>query len=69
MRSIFIVVALVTLAGCSSNKMYYSPFDLNRDGTLDAVCPGMEYDATEHSHYGWRSDASKECRERNETTS
>jgi hypothetical protein len=34
MRAIFIVVALFTLAGCSSNKMYYSPFDLNRDGTL-----------------------------------
>jgi hypothetical protein len=49
--------------------MYYSPFDLNRDATLDAVCPGMEYDATKHSYYGWRSDASKECRKRNETTS
>ena len=67
MRSVILLATLVVLAGCSSNRMYYSPYDLNRDGTLDAVCPGMEYDPTRHSHYGWRSHASCQCNERNET--
>ncbi len=67
MRSLLIIAALATLAGCATDTMYYSPYDLNRDGTLDAICPGMEYDPSEHSHYGWRSDGSDECNERNES--
>ena len=68
MRLTLIIAALVLLAGCSSNRMYYSPYDLNRDGTMDAICPGMEYDPGKHSHYGWRSDASGECNESKQTS-
>ena len=46
------------------NLVFHSPYDLNRDGTMDAICPGMEYDPSEHSMYGWRSDGSDECNER-----
>jgi hypothetical protein len=67
MRSLLIIAALATLAGCATDTMYYSPYDLNRDGTLDAICPGMEYDPSKHSHYGWRSDGSDQCNERNES--
>ena len=67
MRSALIVATLSLLAGCATDRMYYSPYDLDRDGTLDAICPGMEYDPREHSHYGWRSDASEACNERNES--
>ena len=67
MRPLLIIAALATLAGCATDTMDYSPYDLNRDGTLDAICPGMEYDPSEHSHYGWRSDGSDECNERNES--
>lgn len=64
MRILLAVAAFALVAGCSSNRMYYSPYDLNRDGTMDAICPGMEYDPSEHSMYGWRSDGSDECNER-----
>lgn len=63
MRTSLVLAAIVLLAGCSSNRMYYSPYDLNRDGTMDAICPGMQYDPSKHSHYGWRSDGSEECNE------
>lgn len=66
MRSILLISGLALLAGCSSNTMYYSPYDYDRDGTLDYECPGMEYDATKHTIYGWRSKASKECHEQME---
>ena len=49
--------------------MYYSPYDTNRDGTLDHECPGMTYEPSDHTHYGWRSDGSKECHESQEENS
>ena len=63
MRTSLMLAAFVLLVGCSSNRMYYSPYDLNRDGTMDAICPGMQYDPSKHSHYGWRSGGSLECNE------
>ena len=63
MRSLVIVAGIVLVTGCSSNQMYYSPYDLNRDGTMDAVCPGMTYDPSKRSFYGWRSKGSKACNE------
>lgn len=69
MRLTMILAGIVLIAGCSSNRMYYSPYDLDRDGTLDAECPGVEYDPTRHTHYGWRSEASKECHESMKTSS
>ena len=68
MRVFTIVVSLIAIAGCATDTMYYSPYDLNRDGTMDAICPGMEYDPADHSMYGWRSDGSDECNERNENS-
>jgi hypothetical protein len=68
MRLSLLAAAVVMLSGCASNQMYYSPYDLNRDGTMDAICPGMEYDPAQHSMYGWRSDGSDECNERNENS-
>ena len=64
MRTLLALAAFTLISGCASNQMYYSPYDLNRDGTLDAICPGMEYDPSERSMYGWRSDASGECNDR-----
>ena len=62
MRKILISLALVALAGCSWEPMaHYSPYDLNRDGTLDAVCPDTTYDTADYHHYSWRSRASTEC--------
>ena len=63
MRSLVIIAGIVLLAGCSSNRMYYSPYDLDRDGTMDAMCPGMTYDTSKRSYYGWRSKGSKACNE------
>jgi hypothetical protein len=54
MYKALIIIGFLLISGCASNRMYYSPFDLDRDGTMDAICPGMEYDPKEHSHYGWR---------------
>jgi len=28
---------------------------------IDARCPGMEYDTSDNTLYGWRSRASAEC--------
>jgi len=67
MRVFLLAAAVVMLSGCASNQMYYSPYDLNRDGTMDAICPGMDYDPSKHSSYGWRSDGSDECNDRNES--
>jgi hypothetical protein len=65
MRITFISLALLTLAGCSTQPMaHYSPYDLNRDGVMDAVCPGMVYDTSKYQHYSWRADGSKECNEK-----
>lgn len=65
MRAALMVVALTALAGCSWQKMaHYSPYDLNRDGVMDAVCPGMAYDINDYRHYSWRSVGSGECNEK-----
>jgi hypothetical protein len=65
MRVALILLALGTLAGCSWEKMaHYSPYDLNRDGVMDAVCPGMEYDTSEYRHYSWKADGSRDCNDK-----
>jgi hypothetical protein len=65
MRISLILLSLVALAGCSTQEIaHYSPYDLNRDGIMDARCPGMEYDTSEYRHYSWRSDGSEECNEK-----
>lgn len=62
MRSVILVALVALLAGCSyGGVVHYSPYDLNRDGVIDARCPGMAYDTSKNSWYGWRSDASGEC--------
>lgn len=62
MRSVLFIASVALLAGCSTQGVvHHSPYDLNRDGVLDARCPGMEYDTSDNSLYGWRSDASGEC--------
>jgi hypothetical protein len=65
MRVALILLALGTLAGCSWEKMaHYSPYDLNRDGVMDAVCPGMVYDTSDYRHYSWRSVGSRDCNDK-----
>jgi len=65
MRTVLIALALVALAGCSWDRMaHYSPYDLNYDGVLDAVCPDTAYDTGDYHHYSWRSTASTECNDR-----
>jgi hypothetical protein len=67
MRYTLFALALITLAGCSSqNVVHYSPYDLNRDGVMDAKCPGMTYDTQRYRHYSWKSRASQECREQSQ---
>ncbi|MCX2978470.1 hypothetical protein [Candidatus Marimicrobium litorale] len=64
MRTMLITLTLLTVTGCSWERMaHYSPYDLNYDGQLDAVCPGMTYDTNEYYHYSWRSKASTACNE------
>ncbi|QFU74855.1 hypothetical protein EY643_03930 [Halioglobus maricola] len=64
MRSLVIVVALAALAGCSTQGVvHHSPYDLDRDGTMDARCPGLEYDTSKNTLYGWRSKGSEACEE------
>lgn len=65
MRLIPVLAVLTALAGCSTEPMaHYSPYDLNRDGVMDAICPGMAYDINEYKHYSWKSDGSQECNEK-----
>ena len=62
MRTILITLTLLTLAGCSWERMaHYSPYDLNYDGELDVMCPDTVYDTDNFYHYSWRSRASTEC--------
>lgn len=64
MRTLFLLTGFILVSACSSHGVvFHSPYDLNRDGTLDARCPGMSYDTDRHSAYGWRSKASGECAE------
>lgn len=64
MKRLYLLVAAITVAGCSSHGVvHYSPYDLDRDGVLDARCPGMQYDASKSTLYGWRSPASADCAE------
>ena len=60
MIRVLTLAGIVLLAGCASRE-YYSPYDTNRDGTLDVRCPGLTYDTSRHTWYGWRSKASLEC--------
>lgn len=65
MRATLLLLALGTLAGCAWEPIaHYSPYDLNRDGVMDAVCPGMEYDPSQYKHYSWRADGSTDCNEK-----
>ena len=65
MRLTLILLATLTMTGCSVQPMaHYSPYDLNRDGVMDAVCPGMVYDTSKYRHYSWRAEGSKECNEK-----
>ncbi len=65
MRVALFLLAVVTLAGCAWEPMaHYSPYDLDRDGRMDAVCPGMEYDTSDYRHYSWRPVGSRDCNER-----
>lgn len=62
MRTLLVISAVAFLAGCSTHGVvHYSPYDLDRNGVLDARCPGMEYDTSDNTLYGWRSRASGEC--------
>jgi hypothetical protein len=63
MRVILTIVALGMLTACTGSTNHYSTYDVNRDGVMDFVCPGMEYDPTRHKHYSWRSKASGDCRD------
>lgn len=64
MRIVFALTAAALLAACSTNDVaHYSPYDLDRNGVMDARCPGMEYDTSKNTIYGWRSEASEECAE------
>ncbi len=68
MSRMLIALGLLAMAGCSTNTMHYSVYDLNRDGVMDAVCPGMEYDPSKNTLYGWRSSYEDECQERRDTS-
>jgi hypothetical protein len=62
MRIAFALTVMAFLAGCSTHGVvHYSPYDLDRNGVLDARCPGMEYDTSDNTLFGWRSRASGEC--------
>jgi len=64
MRKLLILTAIATLAGCSNHGVVrHSPYDLNRDGVMDARCPGLEYETKYYHRYSWKSRASKECTE------
>ncbi|MFV8820096.1 hypothetical protein [Haliea sp. E17] len=64
MRKSLIFIPIMLLAGCSTGDIAFnSPYDLDRDGVMDARCPGMEYDTSKHTFYGWRSKASDTCEE------
>jgi hypothetical protein len=70
MRITFALLTLLTLAGCAWEPVaHYSTYDLNRDGVMDAVCPGMEYDTEQYSHYSWLPDGSARCDEKTEQSS
>jgi len=62
MHKYYLILSVALLAGCASQDMaFYSPYDLDRDGIMDARCPGMEYEVTANTLYGWRSKGSSEC--------
>lgn len=64
MRFTLIALSLTLLAGCSSSHIvHYSPYDLDRDGVMDARCTGAEYDPDDYHLYSWRSKGSTECEE------
>lgn len=65
MRITLILAAFLTLTACTTEPVaHYSPYDLNRDGVMDAVCPGMEYDPSQYLHYSWRAKGSIDCNDK-----
>ena len=65
MRICLVGLEMITLSGCSWERMaHYSPYDLNYDGTLDALCPDTVYDTDAYYPYSWRSKASSACNEK-----
>ncbi len=64
MRKYLIFLPLVLLVGCATGDMaFHSPYDLDRDGVMDARCPGMQYETDRNTLYGWRSKGSAACEE------
>ncbi|MEM1114412.1 MAG: hypothetical protein AAGI11_21040 [Pseudomonadota bacterium] len=65
MRTVILTVsAFVVLGGCSMGDLqHYSTYDLDRDGVMDARCPGTEYDLEADRWYSWRNPASDQCAE------
>lgn len=61
MRKCLMILSISLLAGCSKGIVFHSPYDVDRDGVIDARCPGMEYDTSKKTIYGWRSKASGAC--------
>ncbi len=62
--ALMIGAAILAVSGCSSKDvMHYTTYDLDRDGVMDARCPGMTYDPSNNTLYSWRNKASKECAE------
>ncbi len=61
MRKILCILPIALLAGCSQGMVFHSPYDLDRDGVMDARCPGLQYDTSSQTLYGWRSRGSADC--------
>ncbi|MBT4520525.1 MAG: hypothetical protein HOC23_11010 [Halieaceae bacterium] len=64
MRTLMAFVIMGFLAGCTGGDIKnYSTYDVDRDGVMDFICPGMEYDPEDYHHYDWRPEGSEECRD------
>ncbi len=61
MRMCLMLLSIALLAGCSRGIVFHSPYDVDRDGVMDARCPGLQYDTSKKTLYGWRSKGSGEC--------
>ena len=57
MRAVILAgIAMITLGGCSTGGIeHFSTYDIDRDGVMEARCPGMEYELDANRWYSWRS--------------